>query len=151
MKSQYYDLRSQSEHWQDLFIQQNFLQIGCTSWTSYLQLGRGLVTCKIVSRISASIDWSIDPIVFEQEFISQAQVERYLRMLEVDREAVVAIHNVINTYDPTQAIVLLIRWDHEVQISVLQNLKISPADCYKQVQQRWTEFQLGATERDRAE
>jgi hypothetical protein len=144
MRSPYYDLRSpHCDHWQNLFIQQNFLQIGCTSWSGYLKLGRGLVTCNIANRISASIDWSIDPVVFEQEFIAQAQVERYLRMLEVDRKAVVSIHNAIDTYDPTQAIVLLIRSDHDVQTTLLQNLKISPADCYKQVQQRWREFHIG--------
>ncbi|MBD1855779.1 MULTISPECIES: hypothetical protein [Leptolyngbya] len=151
MRFQHYDLRSHFDHWQDLVIQQNFLQIGFTSWNGYLRLGRGLVTCKITNRINASMNWSIDSVVFEQEFVAQAQVELYLRMLEVDSQAGVAIHEAIATYDPTQAIVLLARRDREVQVSLLQNLKISPADCYKQVQHRWSEFQLEATERNRAE
>ena len=144
MRSQPCDLRSQSDSWQGLFIQQNFLQIGYAGWNGYLKLGQGLVTCKITTSISASTHWSLDPVAFEQEFIAQAQVERYLRMLEVDREVVVSIHTTIATYDPTQAIVLMIRSDRDVQISLLQNLKISPAECYKQVQHHWREFHLEA-------
>lgn len=42
----------------------------------------------------------------------------------------------IATYDPTQAMVVLAIGNGAVDINLLQNLAISPADCYKQVQQR---------------
>ena len=49
------------------------------------------------------------------------------------------------TYDPTQAIVILIIGNGAVDINLLQNLRISPAECYRQVQQRWVEFQPDLT------
>ncbi|MEL4894617.1 hypothetical protein [Crocosphaera sp. Alani8] len=80
-----------------------------------------------------------------QVFIPQAQVEAYLQVLELQPEIVTRLLNAINTYVPTQAIVLLVVGNGVVHINLLENLKISPADCYAQVQHRWAEFQPNLT------
>lgn len=132
-------------YWQNQFIQQNVLPIGYTAWNGYLNTGRGMVVCSVTDTISSCIDWEIDTVAFEQMFIPQAQVEAYLRVLELQTEVVTALLKAIATYDPTQAIVLLLIGNGEVDINLLQHLAISPADCYAQVQHRWAEFQSDLT------
>ncbi|AFZ18865.1 hypothetical protein [Allocoleopsis franciscana] len=129
-------------YWQNRFIQQNILLIGYTAWNGYLNTGQGIVVCNVVDTISSVLDWEVDSVTFHQEFIPQAQVEAYLQALELQLEAVTALLKAITTYDPNQAIVLLVIGNGVVDINLLNNLKISPADCYAQVQHRWIEFNL---------
>jgi len=134
-----------SGYWQNRFIQQNILPIGYTAWNGYLHTGKGIVVCNVVDTISSAFDWEVDSVTFHQEFIPQAQVEAYLQALELQLEAVIALLKAITTYDPNQAIVLLVIGNGVVDINLLKNLKISPADCYAQVQHRWIEFQPDLT------
>ena len=53
------------------------------------------------------------------------------------------ICSVVQTYQPDQEILLLINHDGEIEIQQLQNLRITPQDCYRQVSDRWKEFMLG--------
>lgn len=129
------------DYWQNRFIHHHLLTIGYTAWSGYLNEGRGLVVCKVVDRISPSTDWSIDTVTFSRAFRPQAQAAKYLQALELKRETVTALLETTAIYDPTQAIVLLIIGNGQVDINLLQNLKVSPSDCYEQVQRRWVEFQ----------
>jgi hypothetical protein len=128
-------------YWQNHFIHHNLLTIGYTAWIGYADQGRGMVVCDLVDTISPAIDWSIDTMTFSQAFIPQAQVVNYMQRLKLEKEAVTALLKVIATYDPTQAIVVLVIGNGAVNINLLQNLAISPANCYEQVQRRWAEFQ----------
>ena len=132
-------------YWQKQFIQQNFLLIGYIAWNGYLNTGRGMVVCTVVDTIPSCIDWEVDTLTYDQVFIPQAQVEAYLQVLELQPEVVTTLLNAINTYVPTQAIVLLVVGNGVVDINLLKNLKISPAGCYAQVQHRWAEFQPNLT------
>lgn len=129
-------------YWQNLFIHQNVLAIGYTAWKGYLDAGRGMVVCEVVDAVPSYINWSIDTVIFNQAFISQALAADCLRGLEL-KEAVNPLLDAITTYDPTQAIVVLVIGNGAVDINLLQHLAIPPADCYEQVQRRWAEFQLG--------
>ncbi len=104
-----------------------------------------MVVCNVVDTIPLSIDWSVDTVTFNRAFVPQAQVTSYLQALEVEKDAAIALHKAIATYDPTQAIVILIVGNGAVDINLLQDLAISPAECYKQAQQRWVEFQSDLT------
>lgn len=132
-------------YWQNRFIHHNIVLVGYTAWSGYAKEGRGLVVCDVVDAVLPSIDWSIDTVTFNRAFIPQAQVATYLQTLELETDAVTPLLRAIGTYDPTQAIVVLVIGNGAVDINLLQNLAISPADCYKQVQQRWAEFQPDLT------
>ena len=132
-------------YWQNQFILHNILTIGYTAWNGYVNLGKGMVVCDVVDTIPPSINWSVDTVTFNLAFVPQGQVTSYLQTLELEKDAVTALHKAIATYDPTQAIVILIVGNDTVDINLLQNLRISPAECYRQVQQRWVEFQPDLT------
>ncbi|MGG6298023.1 hypothetical protein ACQ4M4_26810 [Leptolyngbya sp. AN02str] len=129
-------------YWQNPFIRENLLPIGYTAWNGYLNTGRGIVVCTVVDTISSCIDWEVNTVTFHQVFIPQAQVEAYLQALELQPEAVKALLKAISTYDPKRTITLLVIGNGAVDINLLENLKISPAECYVQVQHRWAEFQI---------
>ncbi len=128
--------------WQNRLIHHNFLTIGYLAWDGYIHVGRGLVVCNVVDAVSATIDWSVDTVTFYPTFVPLAQIAQYLEALNLEAESVTALLPAIATYDPTQAIGVLITRDGTVDISLLQNLAISPADCYAEVQHRWAEFRL---------
>ncbi|NET54817.1 MAG: hypothetical protein F6K47_00995 [Symploca sp. SIO2E6] len=130
-------------YWQNLFIQQNLFSLGYTAWNGYLNTGKGIVVCNVVDTISSKINWEVDRVTFHQEFIPQGQVEAYLQALELQLEAVTALLKAITTYDPNQAIVLLIIGNDVVDINFfyLQNMPITPPQCYQQVCKTWEEFQ----------
>ncbi|MGI0484260.1 hypothetical protein ACN4EK_02420 [Pantanalinema rosaneae CENA516] len=132
-------------YWQNRFIQHNLLTIGYTAWIGYANQGRGMVVCDVVDAIPPTIDWHIDRVMFHQVFIPYVQVTQYMQALELEKGVVTALLESILTYDPTQAIVVLIIGNGAVDINLLQNLAISPANCYEQVQRRWTEFQPDLT------
>lgn len=127
-------------YWQNQFIRHNILTIGYTAWNGYVNAGKGMVVCEVVDAIPTCIDWSVDTVTFNRTFVPQDRVARYLQTLELKQEAATALLNAIATYNPTQAIVILVIGNGEVDINLLQHLAISPADCYQQVQQRWAEF-----------
>ncbi|MDJ0615901.1 MAG: hypothetical protein QNJ63_03970 [Calothrix sp. MO_192.B10] len=136
-------------YWQNQFILHNILTIGYTAWNGYMNVGKGMVVCDVVDAIPTSIDWSVDTVTFNRAFVPQGQVSSYLQTLELEKDAITALHKAIATYEPTQAMVILILGNGTVDINLLQNLGISPAECYKQVQQRWVEFQPDLTTQSR--
>jgi len=127
-------------YWQDLFVEQNILMIGYTAWNGYLNQGRGMVVCHVLDVVSPSIDWGVDTVNFDLAY-APPHLESCFHVLEVENDAVTALLRAIATYDPTQAIVILVIGNGAMEINLLQSLKVSPAECYQQVQQRWAEFQ----------
>lgn len=128
-------------YWQNLFIHQNILSIGDTAWKGFLNLGRGIVVCKINTPIDCSINWSIDNVRYDLEFISQLEANAYLQKLELEETTVSHLLQIVATYEPNQAIVFLSIGNGQIDINLLQNLAISPVVCYEQVCKRWEEFQ----------
>lgn len=132
-------------YWQNRFIEHNLLTIGYTSWIGYANQGRGMVVCDVMDTIPLTIDWSIDTVTFHQAFIPQVQIAKYMEALELGKAAVTALLEALATYDPSQSIVVLVIGNGAVDINLLHNLAISPANCYEQVQRRWAEFQPDLT------
>lgn len=130
-------------YWQNLFIHQNILTIGYTAWNGYIGSGRGLVVCEVSAPVS--MNWSLESPPCHLSFIPQSLIAQYLQALEWEDEALRALSNAIATYDPTEAIVVLVIGNGEVDLNLLQDLAISPAHCFEQVQHRWAEFQLDCT------
>ncbi len=132
-------------YWQSLFIRQNILTIGHTAWSGYINAGRGVVCCEITVPIRSSINWSVEAVPFDCAFVPQSLVAQHLQAFELGNEALDALLAAIATSDPTQAMVVIIIGNGVVDINLLQNLAISPADCHQQVQRRWAEFQSDLT------
>ncbi|MFM7423628.1 MAG: hypothetical protein ACKO7W_01275, partial [Elainella sp.] len=91
------------------------------------------------------VDWAVDQVCFNRVFVPQTLTAGYLRMLNLEETAIAAVLTAIATYDPTQAIVALVVGNDDVDINLLQDLAVSPIDCYQQVQRRWPEFQPNLT------
>ncbi len=129
-------------YWQNLFIHQNILLIGHTAWNGFLDGGRGLVACQINTPINGSVNWSVDTIKYELQFISQLYATAYLQQLELEENSVSNLLSIIASYEPKEAIIFLSIANGQIDINLLQKLAISPVECYEQVCKRWEEFQL---------
>ncbi len=129
-------------YWQNLFIHQNILAIGYTAWNGFLDGGRGLVACKINTPINGSVNWSVDTIKYDLQFISQSHATAYLQQLELEENTVSNLLSIIASYEPKEAIIFLSIANGQIDINLLQKLAISPVECYEQVCKRWEEFQL---------
>lgn len=128
-------------YWQNLFIQQNILAIGYTAWKGFLNVGRGILVCHVETPINGSVNWSLDHVQYDLQFVSQLQASAYFESLKLDQTAVSNILQIIATYDPQEAIVFLVSGNGQIDINLLQHLAIAPAECYDQVGNRWAEFQ----------
>jgi len=129
-------------YWQNLFVHQNILQIGYTAWNGFLHRGRGLVVCKINTPINGSVNWSVDTIKYDLQFISQLHATAYLQELELEENTVSNLLSIIAGYEPKEAIIFLSIANGQIDINLLQKLAISTVECYEQVCKRWEEFQL---------
>ena len=129
-------------YWQKLFIHQNILPIGHTAWNGFLHGGRGLVACQINTAINGSVNWSVDTIKYDLQFISQLYATAYLQELELEENTVSNLLSIIASYEPKEAIIFLSIANGQIDINLLQKLAISPVECYEQVCKRWEEFQL---------
>lgn len=129
-------------YWQNLFIHQNILPIGYTAWNGFLHRGRGLVACKINTPINGSVNWSVDTIKYDLQFISQLDATAYLQQVELEENTVLNLLSIIAGYEPKEAIIFLSIANGKIDINLLQNLAISTVECYEQVCKRWEEFQL---------
>jgi hypothetical protein len=131
-----------SGYWQNRFIHHHMLILGSTAWIGYINEGRGMVICEVVDAIAPTIDWMVDTVSFDQQYIPQGQIGQYQQALKLENDAITALLGAIATYDPTQAMAIAIIGNGAIEINLLHHLKISPRDCYNQVQRRWAEFQL---------
>jgi hypothetical protein len=89
-------------YWQNLFIHQNILPIGYTAWNGFLHRGRGLVACKINTPINGSVNWSVDTIKYDLQFISQLYATAYLQELELEENTVSNLLSIIASYEPKE-------------------------------------------------
>lgn len=132
-------------YWQHLFIHQNILSIGHTAWNGFLNSGKGIVVCTINTPIDGSINWSVDSVQYDLEFICHLDAKAYLQQFKLEEKTVSNLIQIVATYEPDRAIVFLSIGNGQIDINLLQNLAISPVLCYQQVCQRWEEFQPSPT------
>ncbi len=134
-----------------LFIRENLLPLGHTAWQGFLTQGRGMVVCGLGIRDVFSVNWRFDLIEYTSQFLPESKVAAYLQLLNLESIAIAKclseaqIANIINTvqnYNPETELLLLINENGRIEINLLQNMAVFPAECYRQVQQRQSEFQL---------
>ncbi|HIK15124.1 MAG TPA: hypothetical protein IGS53_07550 [Leptolyngbyaceae cyanobacterium M33_DOE_097] len=129
-------------YWQNLFICENLLPLGHASWLGFTTQGRGLLACDVAISDTGAVDWSEDVVEYSTRFVPEHEIPAYLQTLKLDRALIAPLLDTVQTYHPDQDIVLLIHENGQVNINLLRHLTISPAECYQQVQRRWSEFQL---------
>jgi hypothetical protein len=136
-------------YWQDLFIHHYILSIGYTAWQGFLNDGLGMVTCEVNLPQNQLINWQTDSVPHHLGFMPQQDIREYLSRLELSLDTITNLEQSIRNYNPSQEIVILVSSHGQISLNLLQNLKISPANCYQQVQNRWAEFQLCTINQDR--
>jgi hypothetical protein len=129
-------------YWQNLFIRENLLPLGHAAWQGFITQGRGMVMCDVATVDARSIDWNSDIVEYTVRFVALSDVSAYLQPLNLEATLIERLIDTVQTYDPVQEILLLIDENGQAEINLLRHLAISPEDCYQQMQQRWSEFQL---------
>jgi hypothetical protein len=129
-------------YWQNQFIRENLLPLGHAAWQGFTIQGRGMVVCNVAIVEDESVDWNSDIIEYVAQFVPLCNVSVYLQTFNLEATLIERLINTVRTYDPAQQILLLINENGQADINLLQNLAITPLDCYQQMQRRWSEFQL---------
>jgi hypothetical protein len=129
-------------YWQSPFIHQNILEIGDRAWHGFLTSGRGMVVCDVDLQNNSSIDWNVNLVRYELQFIDRVRADDYLHHLELASAEIADLMQTIATYDPMTEILLIITGCNQIEVNFLQRLSISPPDCYAQVARRKEEFHL---------
>lgn len=125
--------------WQPQFIQDNFLLIGYYALRGIATTGKGITVC-IVGQPVDDFKPSFHIWQFRTHFIAAEFAAPYLLEMGISSHQIPSLIQAIATYDPQQEIILAMNIDQQIEIYCLQNLKISPSECYKQVCDRWDEF-----------
>ncbi len=74
----------------------------------FLHRGRGLVACKINTPINGYVNWSVDTIKYDRQFISQLHATAYLQQLELEENTVSNLLSIIASYEPKEAIYIFV-------------------------------------------
>ena len=125
--------------WQPQFIKDNFLLIGYHALRGVVTSGKGITVC-IVGQPAADFKPSFHLWQFRTQFIAAEFAATYLLEMGISSRQIPSLMQAIANYDAQQEIILAMNIDQQIEIYCLQNLKISPSECYKQVCDRWDEF-----------
>jgi hypothetical protein len=101
-----------------------------------------MVVCEVAKPNDEFIDWTIDIVEYALRYVPLAETSAYLRILNLEETLIDCVEKAIGIYEPSQQILLLISAHGRADISLLQHLAISPVDCYRHLQLRWSEFRL---------
>ncbi|MEM6611391.1 MAG: hypothetical protein AAF652_03890 [Cyanobacteria bacterium P01_C01_bin.72] len=129
-------------NWQPLFIRENLLPLGHTAWQGFLTQGRGMVICGLAIQDIFSVNWRFDLVEYTSQFMPESKVAAYLQLLNLESRAMSTASFAIANYNPEIELLLLINQNGRIEINLLQNMAVSPPECYQQVEQRQSEFQL---------
>lgn len=129
-------------YWQSAFVRENFLSIGHAAWQGYLTQWRGLVACDVEVVDVSTLDWRSDHVRYSIQYIPVPEVQPYLKIHNLDTDFVRHLMEVVRTYPPGQDMLVAVFGNGQVDINWLQNLAISPPNCYHEVCNRRSEFTL---------
>ena len=135
-------------NWHQDFIASNLLVIGYNAWAGHLRQKRGAIVCSLNSPMVGVAGES-----FKTHFIGRSRLVPFLNAwLEAPDTAILPHHfmithilEVVDNYDPTTEVVLLLESFDQVTFFYLKNLPITPPQCYDQVRKTWEEFQPGVS------
>ena len=134
--------QNSGENWQSLFIRENFVSLGHTAWQGFIAQGRGMVVCHLVAEDIKLVNWKLDLVEYETHFLNKLEIELYLRLLDLKDPEIALLMDKVHKYNPKTEIILLVKENSNICLTLLQNMAVDPPDCFQQVQQRQSEFQL---------
>ncbi len=134
--------QNSGNNWQSLFIRENFLSLGHIAWQGFITQGQGIVVCRLAVEDIESVDWKFDLVEYESHFLNELEVGQYLRLLNLKNTAIELLMDKVRDYDPEKEILLLIKENDSICLALLQNMAVYPPNCFQQIQQRESEFQL---------
>ncbi len=125
---------------------QNFLWIGERAWFGYLHSDRGVVAISSPVDIFDTSDVRAGNLLganLNFRYIPQPQLAIYLQEWLVPNQSILDISAAVANYQPQTELIFAIESGTNLDIGWCQRLKISPPDCYQQIQRRWSEFEVG--------
>jgi hypothetical protein len=129
----------------DLFAQ-NFLWMGYYAWQGYLNGDRGSIVIGSDVDLMDDADYvwtgSAQPNL-NFRYVPQPQLTWYLQEWLVSTNSIESILSAVANYRPETELVFALEFGKTLDIGWCQRLNISPPDCYQQICQRWSEFDLG--------
>jgi hypothetical protein len=125
-------------YWQNAFIYSNLPILGYYAWSGFESFGRGLVICQVKPPIAPVTNLSTWQ--FTTQFIPLYAVADGLQELEVESMAIPSLAQSIERYNPVQDMMLLIQSGKQVEMNWIRHANLPPAECYRQVCDRWEEF-----------
>ena len=133
------EYRVKCGYWQPRFIQDNFLLIGYHALRGFRSIGRGVILYVVEPPVS-ELDLNFHIWQFRTDFIPTASAPSCLLEMGINPHQISSLMQANASYDPQQEIIMAMKSDQQIEIFSLQNLKVSPSECYKQVSDRWDEF-----------
>ncbi|MEL4898156.1 hypothetical protein [Crocosphaera sp. Alani8] len=135
-------------NWHQDFIASNLLVIGYNAWAGHLSQKRGAIVCSLNSAKVGVAGES-----FKTHFIGQSRLAPFLNAWLTAPDTAILPHRfmishileVVDNYDPTTEVVLLLESFGQASFFYLKNLPITPPQCYEQVRKTWDEFQPGVS------
>ena len=134
--------QSCAEAWQPAFIRENLLPLGHGAWQGYLTQGRGLVVCEVEWLNVAVLNWQRDLVRYRIQYRPVAAIRPYLSACGLPVAAINRLLAVAQTYTPKRDILLALRHGDSIEVDWLRHVAIAPPDGYRQVCDRWDEFNL---------
>lgn len=128
-------------YWQNDFIHANLLVIGYYAWNGFVESGRGIVSVDVEEKAIASNTTSLDLVQFNAQFVTKQHLALQMQAHRFDQESIDRLLPVVDNYHPQRDVILLLTANARPEINLLQNLKITPPECDRQVRRRWDEFQ----------
>ena len=134
--------------WHQDFIASNLLVIGYNAWAGHLRQKRGAIVCSLNSAMVGVTGES-----FKTHFVGRSRLAPFLNTWLAAPDTAILPHNfmiahileVVDNYDPTTEVVLLLESFDQATFFYLKNLPITPPQCYDQVRKTWDEFQPGVS------
>ena len=102
--------------------------------------GRGLVVCEVELPQGRPIHWATEPVPHRLGFWPRGEVTAQLRALRLDTIDHGLLQQALVTYEAGTELVALMLASAEPTIVQLRRMRITPAECHRQVQRRRSEF-----------
>ncbi len=108
--------------------------LGQKAWQGYLAQNRGLVACNLfVCERTHATNYKLC-------YVPLSQTSDYLKKHNLKTDSIDCLIDQVRTYRAEQEILVAMVRQGKINVCLLKNLAISPADCYRQVCNRWEEF-----------
>ncbi|MCX7593526.1 MAG: hypothetical protein N2235_07160 [Fischerella sp.] len=126
----------------------NFLLISYTAWKGFLKSGRGAVVCNTNDAVDLfRITYTtitgkkiLPDETLNIHFVTKVRLTDCLSEWILHQKKITQILTAVDTYNPQKEIILFIKFNSSVEVNILQNLVISPPECYQYVCRRQEEF-----------